>query len=230
MQTVTNTRLVESRGKWGKRLPWIGIALLFGAVFMPFRPELEPWSLPVMLLGFVLTNVGMFYFNRYVRPPLPQEVLEKELKGLDNRYQLFNYLGPVEHVLITPTGILAITMRRMAGDIRCTGEKWSMKTGLLSKLRFFSEDQLGNPSYDLRRDVSKLQKLMEAGLPDVAGEKPVPIGGFVFFSDPGANLSITDVTVRVLSTKTIKDYLRKLATGERISPARAESIAKVLGG
>lgn len=36
MQTVTNTRLVESRGKWGKRLTWIGLFFLFGAVFMPF--------------------------------------------------------------------------------------------------------------------------------------------------------------------------------------------------
>jgi hypothetical protein len=28
----------------------------------------------------------------------------------------------------------------------------------------------------------------------------------------------------------MKDYLRKLATGERLSPARAEAVAKVLGG
>jgi hypothetical protein len=230
MQIVTNTKLVESRGKLGKRLPWIGLFGVFGAVFMVLRPELELWSLPVMILGFVLTNVGMFYFNRYVRPPLPHDVLEKELKGLDNRYRLFNFLGPVDHVLITPTGVLAITVRRMGGDIRCTGEKWSMKTGLLDKLRFFSEDQLGNPSYDLRRDVSKVQKLMEAGLPDAQGEKPVPIGGFVFFSSPDVNLSLEDISVRVLNTKNMKDYLRKLATGERISPARAEAIAKVLGG
>jgi hypothetical protein len=230
MQTVTNTRLVESRGKWGKRLPWIGMIFLFGAVFMPLREELIPWSWPVMMLGFIITNLGMFYFNRYVRPPLPAEILDKELKGLDNRYQLFNYLGPVNHVLITPTGILAITLRRMGGDIRCKGEKWFTKTGLLSKLRFFSEDQLGNPSYDLRGDVAKLQKLLEAQLPDVSGEKPVPIGGFVFFSNPHANLFVEDASVRILNTKNMKDYLRQLAAGERLSPARAEAIAKVLGG
>ena len=34
MQIVTNTRLVESRGKWGKRLTWIGLFFLFGAVFV----------------------------------------------------------------------------------------------------------------------------------------------------------------------------------------------------
>jgi hypothetical protein len=230
MQTVTNTQLVESRGKWGKRLPWVGMAFLFGAVFMPFREELIPWSWPVMVFGFIVTNIGMFYFNRYVRPPLPPDILDKELKGLDNRYRLFNYLGPTDHVLITPTAILAITIRRMGGDIRCKGEKWSMTTGLLSKLRFFSEDQLGNPSYDLLRDMSKVRKLMEAGLPDVEGEKPVPVGGFVFFSNPDAKLTIEDPSVRVLNTKNMKDYLRKLATGERLSPARAEAIAKVLGG
>jgi hypothetical protein len=230
MQTVTNTRLVESRGKWGKRLPWIGIVGLFAAVVMPFRPELELWSLPVMLIGFVVTNLGFYYFNRYVRPPMAQDVLDKELKGLDNRYRLFNFMGPVDHVLITPNGVLAITLRRMGGDIRCTGEKWTTKTGLLSKLRVFSEDQLGNPSYELRRDVSRVQKLMEAGLPDAASEKPVPIGGFVLFSNPDANLTISDPGVRILNSKNLKDYLRKLASGERLSPSRAEAIAKVLAG
>jgi hypothetical protein len=230
MQTVTNTRLVESRGKWGKRLPWFGMVFLFGAVFMPFREELIPWSWPVMAFGFVVTNLGMFYFNRYVRTPLAQDILDKELKGLDNRYCLFNYTGPADHVLVTPTAILSITIRRMGGDIRCRGEKWSMKTGFLSMLRFFSEDQLGNPSYDLRRDVSKVTALLETRLPNVEGEKPVPIGGFVFFSNPDANLTVEDPTVRVLNTKNMKDYVRRLATGERLSPARTEAIAAVLGG
>jgi hypothetical protein len=230
MQTVTNTRLVESRSKWGKRLPWIGIASLFAAVPMQFRPELELWSLPVMIIGFVVANLGFHYFNRYVRPPMAQDILDKELKGLDNRYRLFNFMGPVDHVLITPSGVLAITLRRIGGDIRCTGEKWTVKTGLLAKLRIFSDDQLGNPSDELRRDVSKVQKLMEAGLPDAADEKPVPIGGFVFFSNPDANLTIVDPSVRILTTKNLKDYLRRLATGERLSAARAEAIAKVLAG
>jgi hypothetical protein len=229
MQTVTNTQLVESRGKWGKRLPWIGMAFLFGAVFMPFREELIPWSWPVMVFGFIVTNLGMFYFNRYVRPPLAQDILDKELKGLDNRYRLFNYFGSADHVLITPTAIMAITLRRVGGDIRCKGEKWSMKTGLLSKLRFFSEDRLGNPSYDLRRDVSKVTTLLEAKLPETDSEKAVPVGGFVFFSHPDANLIVEDPTVRILNTKNMKDYLRKLASGERLSPARAEEVAKALG-
>lgn len=183
-----------------------------------------------MFSGFIVTNLGMYYFNRYVRPPLPQDILDKELKGLDNRYRLFNYTGPVDHVLITPSGTLAITIRRMGGDIRCHGEKWSMRTGILNKLRLFSEDQLGNPSTDLRRDVSKLQALLEAKLPASEEEKPVPIGGFVLFSNEGANLSIEDCSVRILNTKNMKDYLRKLATGERLSPARAEAVAKVLRG
>jgi hypothetical protein len=135
MQIVTNTPLVESRAKWGRRLPWIGMSFLVVAVVMSFREDLIPWSFPVMLFGFVLANLGMFYFNRYVRPPSAPDILDKELKGLDNRYRLFNYSGPADHVLITPSAVLVITLRRMSGDIRCKGDQWSLKTGLLSKLR-----------------------------------------------------------------------------------------------
>jgi hypothetical protein len=230
MQIITNTRLVESRGTWGKRLTWVGLFLLFGAVLMPFREELLAWSWPVMMAGFLVTNVGMYYYNRYARPPLPHEMLESALKGLDNRYRLFNFMGPVDHVLLTPVGVLVITLRRMGGDIRCRENKWAMKTSLLSKLRLFTEEQLGNPGDDLLRDVKGLQKLLELKLPADENEKPVPIGGFVYFGNPEARLTLDQPTVPVLHIKTIKDYLRRQASGERLSPARMEAVAAILEG
>ena len=230
MQITTNTQLVQSRGNWGKRLTWGGFILLFGAVFMPFVDALLPYSFPVMLLGFLITNVGMYYFSRYVRPPLAQNILEDAMKGLDNRYHLFNYMGPVEHVLLTPSGVMAITIRRMGGLISCKGDKWYRKTSLVSRLRLFAEEQLGNPSFDLRRDVTLLQKLLEAKLPSDENEKPVPIGGFLYFADPAVQLNLDEPTVPVLHPKAIKDYLRKQAVTERLTPARAEAITAALGG
>ncbi len=232
MQITTNTKLVQSRGTWGKRLTWIGFIMLFGAVFMPFKEELLVWSWPVMLAGFLITNLGMYGFNRYARPPLATDLLEKSLKGLDQRYRLYNYTAPVDHVLLTPIGVMIITLRRMGGEIRCQGDKWQAKTGLLSKMRFFVEDQLGNPADDFRRDVDRLQKFLEAKLASAEGEKPVPLGGFVYFSDPEVKLTLDQPTVpvvTVVTVKNLKDYFRR-QTGEKLPLARFEEIAGVLEG
>lgn len=233
MQSTTNTRLVESRGKLGKRVTWAGFIILFGSLFVLYLPlgdDRQLWSMMVMLGGFLLTNVGMYYFNRYVRPPLFHTILEDALKGLDNRYRLFNYMGPVDHVLVTPTGVMAITVRRMGGAISCVGDKWNARTSLISRLRLFAEDQLGNPATDLRQDVSRLQALLEAKLPDDENEKPVPIGGVVYFSNTDAQLKLDQPSVPVVTSKNLADYLRRLAAGDKLTPARAEAISRALEG
>lgn len=230
MENVTNTRLVENRGTWGKRLTWGGMLVLFGSLFLSFREDTMALSPVLMLAGFLITNVGMNYFNRYVRPPLPQDLLDRATKGLDNRYRLYNYMGPVEHVLLTPSGVLAITVRRMGGYITCKGDKWYTKTSFLSRIRIFAEDQLGSPSVELRRDVGEVQKLLEARLPAVEGEKPVPVGGLVFFGHSATELNLENPTVPVVTIKQIKDYLRKQAAGSHLSPATYEAVATALGG
>lgn len=230
MQSTSNKRLLESRGKIGKRVTWAGLIILFGSILLPFSEELLPWSWPVMLGGFLITNIGMYYFNRYVRPPLFHTLLEEALKGLDNRYRLFNFMTPVDHVLITPTGVMAITVRRMGGAISCVGDKWSTKTSLISRLRLFAEDQLGNPSADLRQDVSRLQALLESKLPDDENEKPVPIGGVVYFANSEAVLNLDQPSVPVVTSKNLGDYLKRLAAGDKLTPARLEAISAVLEG
>ena len=229
MQTVTNTKLVESRGTWGKRLAIVGFVMLFAAVFMPLKDELLVFSWPVMIIGFVISNIGMFSYNKYGRPPLPHDLLDKALKGVDSRYRLYNYTTAVPHVLLTPFGVMVIVLRRMGGDIACQGEKWQAKTSFLSKLRIFTEDQVGNPALDLRQDVNRLQTLLETKLSSADGDKPVPLSGFVFFSHPDAKLTLDQPTVPVLSDRNVKDYLRR-QSGEKLSPARYDEIAAVLEG
>lgn len=229
MQTVTNTKLVQSRGTWGKRLAIIGFIMLFAAVFMPLRDELLVFSWPVMIIGFVISNIGMFSYNKYARPPLPHDLLDKALKGLDNRFRLYNFTTPVPHVLLTPSGVMVIVLRRMGGDISCHGERWQAKTSFLSKLRIFTEDQVGNPALDLRQDASRLQALLEAKLSSTEGEKPVALGGFVYFSHPDAKLALDQPTVPVLTDRNLKDYLRRQA-GDKLPQARYDEIAAVLEG
>lgn len=232
MQTITNTEFVRKRAAWGRWLSWIGFFLLFGAVFMSLRQELALWSFLVILVGFTISNIGMYGLNKYARPPLAHDLLDKALKGLDNRYRLYNYTTPVEHVILTPSGVLVVTLRRMGGEIRCTGDKWHQKTSLWQKLRFFAEDQLGNPAYELRRDVARLQRFLEARLSPIAeGEKPVPLGGLVWFANPEARLILDQPTVPVLHGRALKEHLRKLqASGEKLPQARYDELARILEG
>ena len=92
--------------------------------------------------------------------PRPDQALALALKGMDNRYRLYNYLLPAHHVLITPAGLLVFAVRRLPGPISCQGSNWYQKRSLLSRLRFAAEEQLGNPTRDVQRDVAALQDFL----------------------------------------------------------------------
>jgi len=91
---------------------------------------------------------------------------------------------------------------------------------------------LGNPAYELRRDVARLQQFLEARLSPIAeGEKPVPLSGLVWFANPEARLILDQPTVPVLHGRALKEHLRKQqASEEKLSPARYDELAKILEG
>jgi len=106
MRLITDQKLVN-RNLWiGKYSFYAGMALLVVALivnFMALRPENQQWvvyAFAAFLIGFTLTNVGTFFNNRWGRRP--DKGLADALRGLDDRYTLYNYRLGAAHVLVGP--------------------------------------------------------------------------------------------------------------------------------
>ena len=105
MRLITHQSLVK-RNIWiGKYAFIAGMVLLVGAFAInlyalgqPQNPQLIVYAFAAFLTGFTLTNLGTFFNNRWGRRP--DKGLADALRGLDDRYTLYNYRLGAAHVLI----------------------------------------------------------------------------------------------------------------------------------
>lgn len=226
MIAVSNTKLIKNRTTWSGRLMLAGFGMIIGSAALTFlNPAEAQYILPAYGLlfgGFIVFNIGASLASKWRRPPRPDQALERALKGIDNRHRLYNYLLPSEHVLLTPFGVTVFQVRRLPGEIACTGSLWTHKRSLWSRLRFAAEEQVGNPTRDVQNDIRLLREFIGRNV----GDKDVPIEGLILFAHPQVNLTLNEPDVPVLTPKEAKNHMRQaLAKQPRLKAESYHALA-----
>jgi hypothetical protein len=223
---LSNEKMVKSRAQYSSYLMIGGFALIGISFFLTFfNPTQSMYVLPAYLAlfaGFIVFNIGAGYGSKWRMRPRPDEALAMALKGMDNRYRLYNYLLPASHLLLTPAGLTVFAVRRMPGVISTKGSNWYQKRSMLSRLRFAAEEQLGNPTRDVLRDAAAIQEFLAKNLPDTT----VAIDPIILFPNPSVKLTIEEPAVPVLTGEALKPYLRQYVTqGARLSSKQYNDLA-----
>ena len=204
-----------------------GFGLILGSAVLTFLNPTEPtYILPAyaaLFGGFIIFNIGASSGSKWRLLPRPDQALAKALKGLDHRHRLYNYLMPVDHVLLTPAGLMLFQVRRLGGVISCNGSKWYHKKSLLSRLRFAAEEQVGDPTRDAQQAATLMRQFLDKNLDNA---DLVPINNLILFTHPNVQLTVTNPTVPVLTIKDAKDYVRKaVAEGTKLDQETYDVLA-----
>jgi len=235
MQVITNEKLIRNRARLGRVASFAGLAMLLLALVTSL---LTQWwfasfvSFGCLFVGFVLSQVGIYNANRWVKQPRPDQTLDKILKGFDDRYYLYNYVLPASHVLLAPFGLCVINPKQQRGKVRCQGEKWHHTVGWKRLLYFFGQEGLGNPTREVRAEVKALRHFLAQRLPNLALSSvevdDVPIEGVVVFTDPQVDLEAENPAVPVLDGKQFKIFLRDLSKERPIPASQRKQVAEIL--
>ena len=139
MRVKTDTKFIARKVRLGKYSSLAGLAILSVGMVISFsKPELFEVSLLCLVLGFGVASIGSYNVSRWVKPPRGDEVLEKALKGLSNKYELFNYLLPSPHVLLTPFGVYVLSTKKQDGRVTYKGQgKWRQEKDIKRRFRLF---------------------------------------------------------------------------------------------
>lgn len=229
MRLITNPSLIKRNAAIGRYTSLAGLVVLIGGLAFSFlfppdqRPELQFVPLLTLLFGFLLSNLGIFYSNRWVRPPRPDEALDAALKGLDDRHVLYHYRLPASHVLVAPSGVYVLVPKRQGGAISYEGGKWR-QVGHNKFLAFFGQDGLGNPLAELASEVETLTKFFQKNLPEAG----IPPKGIVVFTNISATVEADGAPMPVLHTKKLKDYIRRQPKSLTLSPAMLAQLDQLL--
>jgi hypothetical protein len=181
-----------------------GIAVLAGGMVASFQPQFVWVSLIALIAGFLLAQFGNYNLRRYGRSPRPDQIVAESLKGFDDRYHLYSWTLPAPHVLLTPHGLYAFVTRDQNGQITNNGSQWKTAFSIGRALLMFSQEGLGNPSRDAQEAATKVTEWVRSKLP----ESTVTAQPAIIFTDPRAQLALTDPAVPVLDTKGVKKWLR----------------------
>jgi hypothetical protein len=225
MQIITDEQMVKTRARIGNYFFILGFVLIGVSLFLTwFRQEQVLLAFAALLLGFLLTNFGTYNMGKWGRvantPHRADQLLEKELKGLDNRYRLYNYTLPVEHALLTPAGLVVLETRRQEGNIRCQGDRWQYKRSLTSWLRLFVEESLGNPTRDAVNSTAAMRRLIARSVmvPGEDSTESIPVDPVIVLLNPNARLTVDQPAVPVTTAKDLKKVIRNLV-GKNKLPA-----------
>ena len=206
MKVYVNQRYVERRASVGKWASLLGLVVLLGGFIVSLRdPRLFFISFGTLVVGFLLSNVGIYYANRYARSDRPDAVLAQTLKGLDQRHALYQFLLPVSHVLREPGGVTVFIPKQQEGQISFENGRWRHKQGWGRLLRWVGQEGLGKPEEELERETQTLRDWLQQQAPDLE----VPVRGLVLFTNPKAVIDLDNPPVPVLSPKQLKSWLRK---------------------
>ncbi|HZU87518.1 MAG TPA: hypothetical protein VFF78_08550, partial [Anaerolineaceae bacterium] len=107
MKIITNHKTIKRSRKIGQytTLGSLGILVVGFITSINPDPSLFIWALLALMVGFLLSQIGIYYGNRFGRTPRYDERINQSLKGLDEKYSIYHYMTPVPHLLVGPAGI-----------------------------------------------------------------------------------------------------------------------------
>ena len=229
MKIIRNEKLIDRNGKIGQYTSIAALLSLFGGMYISFtHPELLTWSLIALLAGFTLTQISMYFGNRFGRRPRPDEQLDAALKGIPGEYTLHHFTTPVSHLLVGPAGLWILLPFGMKGKVRYQKNRWKSSGGgfLQSYMRIFGQETIGRPDLEVVSGAAALEKFMKKKLEE--GE-PVPaINSALVFLDPAIEIDAEDAPIPAMQIKKLKEFLRKAAKDTPFPQLELERLKSVL--
>ncbi|MBN1314180.1 MAG: hypothetical protein JXA42_01890 [Anaerolineales bacterium] len=215
MQIVRDETLIQKRKKIGQVTSILGmVILLAGMSVYWFGPRMNlsvqlSLYLPfiALMVGFILSNIGIFFTNRWGRSPRPDEIIDASLKGLSKDNKIYHYILPLPHILLTPKGIITFVSRIEAGNYSVEGEKWRQQLTMTRILRFLGQEGLGNPTREARDQIVQVEKFINKYIEEL---KEIPIFPCIVFLAENVNLEIGETEIPVVRATKLKGFVRSL--------------------
>jgi hypothetical protein len=229
MRIIRNVEYVRRRKRIARLASLIGFLLLGSTFLLIFKPDYVLPAYAILFTGFIVFNFGMQQLGKWSRSPRNDEVLDARLKSLpDAKYTLIHFakVGKrvVEHVLVTPGGLLEITARELPGKVSVKDKRWRKTGGGFTRFFAMSGPQLGNPSADLEQDVEALETMLtEKGL-------EADIYGAVVFLNERVDIEEEEPAYPVLRVEALIPFINAMESDDSFRQADREAVIAALAG
>ena len=209
MKIIKNEKLIKRNSTIGQWLSLGALVVLGLGMYISFaKPDLFTYSLICLVVGFLMTQVGMYMGSRWGRSPRPDEKLDSGLKGTHSEFTLYHYATPAAHLLVGPAGVYALLPYHQKGNVTFEKNRWKLKGGgfLQGYMRIFGQEGLGRPEIDAESEVATMRKFFSKNM----GEGNIPeVKAILVFTSDEVELEAGDSPIPAMKLKQLKEYLRQ---------------------
>lgn len=228
MKIIKNETLIKRNGKIGQWTSLAALAVLGLGMYISFtRQELFVWALASLLVGFTMTQISMYFGNRWGRSPRPDERLDAGLKGLPGDYTMYHWTAPVAHLLVGPSGVWALIPYQLRGKVIYQKNRWRLTGGgfMQGYMRLFGQEGIGRPDLEAEAQIDAVRKALAAQMDE--NEIPEILAALVFSVD-GVEIEAGDSPLPALPLKKLKEFMRNKAKEKPITAASLQAVKAVL--
>ena len=226
MKIIKNEKLIKRNSVIGQWLSLGALVVLGLGMYISFaKPDLFTYSLICLLIGFIMTQVGMYMGSRWGRSPRPDEKLDSGLKGMHSEFTLYHYATPASHLLVGPSGVWALLPYHQRGKIFFEKNRWKLKGGglLQAYMRIFGQEGIGRPDIDAENEVITVRKFLTKNME----ESTIPeIKAILVFTSDEVELDAGDSPVPAMKLKQLKEFMRQNSKNRVLTSAQ---IAEITG-
>ncbi len=231
MRIVANEPYIRRRAVVGRYASIVGLLVLLVSfilsIFWTSQATIIPLAMWVALvLGVGLSIIGGYYAERFEGPRAHYRAVREALKGLDDRYTLFQHVLPSPHVLLGPDGLTVLVVRSIPGEVRYEDGRWKWRQRWKFLRALAGQEGLGVPEADVAYELRRMSRYLEKVLPGVS----VPMRGVVLFTHPDVRLDAEEAPVPALRARKFKDWLRGPGAGKPMPGALRRQLIEALGG
>jgi len=228
MKIIKNEKLIQRNGKIGQYVSLAALVVLGIGMYISFsKPEFFTYSVVCLIIGFIMTQVGMYMGGRWGKSPRPDEKLDAGLKGLHSDFNMYHYSSPVSHLLVGPSGVWVLLPYHQRGQITYDKNRWKLRGGgfLQGYMRIFGQEGLGRPDLDAENEVQTMKKFLakkldESDIPEI---KPI----LVFTTDE-AELDAGESPIPALKLKQLKEFMRQGGKNRALSNEQIKTLTEAL--
>lgn len=228
MKIIKNEKLIKRNAKIGQYTSLGALGVLGVGMYISFsQPELFVWAVGALLLGFTLTQVGMYFGNRWGRSPRPDEKLDSGLKGLHKEFNIYHWTTPVAHLLVGPAGVWVLIPYHQRGQVTYRKNRWKMSGGgfLQNYMRLFGQEGIGRPDLEAESEINSIRKMLAKELE----ENEIPdINAILVFTTDGVEIEADEAPIPALPIKKLKEFMRNKAKERPITVEELEKVKAVL--
>jgi hypothetical protein len=215
MKIITNDKLVRRYRLFGNISLIVSLVVIGVGFYFLVKENSLLWGAVTMSLSFILSQIGIFFGNRFGVHPQLHEQVSQELKGLDNHFELLHYTTVVPHLLVGPAGVWILIPVTVKGKISYDSSKkrWRQKgVSLFGKL--FMQESLGRPDVEAISAVKDIEKEFKKVY---KGQKAPQVNALMFFTNPKAEVSSVDSPIPAFPLRKLKDFIRQKSKGNTIT-------------